>query len=82
MRAAFVIEFASLIIFGAHATMIVVISAVLARAFADSQRPRKYVPVLIDLVTISAAIQAAGYAHRTIDGALGYSTWPFVSLPM
>ena len=37
MPPSFVIEFASLLMFGAHATLLVAIAGALARGFADTQ---------------------------------------------
>ena len=81
MRASFVIEFASLLIFGAHAATVVAVANALARGFGDSQHAPAYQRTLIDLVIVSATIQAAGYVHLTVGDALGYSTWPFVLVP-
>jgi diguanylate cyclase (GGDEF)-like protein/PAS domain S-box-containing protein len=78
----FVIEFASLLFFGPHPAALVAVSGALARAFADSHRAPQYVWALVNLITVAAAIQAAGYVHRALGGALGHFTWPFQAVPI
>jgi len=82
MPASFVIEFLSLIIFGAHAATLVAIAAVAARAFADSERTPALIGTLTSVVTAAAATQAAGYVHLTLGGTLEQFTWPFQAVPI
>src|SRR5688572_29040631 len=82
MPPSFVIEFTSLIIFGAHATMLVAVAAALARAFADSQRPHTHMRTVMNVVTVAAATQAAGYVHQALGGTLGQFRWPFQAAPI
>ena len=82
MPPSFVIEFTSLIIFGAHAATLVAVAAALARAFADSQRPHAHVRTVMNIVTIAAATQAAGYVHQALGGTLGHFRWPFQAAPI
>ncbi len=82
MPASFVFEFISLIIFGAHAATLVVIAAVAARAFADSQRPPALLRTLTSVITVAAATQAAGYVHQALGGTLGQFRWPFQAVPI
>ena len=81
MPPSFVLEFTSLIIFGAHATLLVAIAAAIARAVADSPRA-DYVRTLLAVVTVAAATQAAGYVHLAAGGTLGQFTWPFEGAPI
>jgi diguanylate cyclase (GGDEF)-like protein/PAS domain S-box-containing protein len=82
MWPSFVIEFASLLLFGSHPATLVAVSGALARAFADSQRAPQYVWALLNLVTVAAATQAAGYAYHVLGGTLGHFTWPFQAAPI
>lgn len=83
MPPSFVIELISLLIFGAHVTMLVAIAGALARGFADSQRPHKYLRTLMHVVTVAAAIQAAGLVHHALRGTLGgHFSWPFQVVPI
>ncbi len=82
MAPSFVIEFTSLLIFGAHAAMLVAIAGALARGFADSQRPHKYIRTLMNVVTVAAATQAAGFVHQALGGTLGHFDWPFQAAPL
>ena len=77
MPPSFVIEFASLLIFGPHATLLVAIASALARGFADTQNAHRYLRTLMDVVTVAAAVEAAGLAHQSLGGTLGQFTWPF-----
>ena len=82
MRPSFVVEFGSLLLVGAHAATVVVVANTLVRALGDSQRPAAYLRTLMNDVVASAAIQAAGYVHRAVGDALGYSSWPLLAAPI
>ncbi len=81
MAPSFVFEFTSLIIFGAHATLLVAIPAAIARGVADSRRA-DHVRALLALVTAATATQAAGYVHLALGGTLGHFRWPFEGAPI
>ncbi|MEO5739906.1 MAG: EAL domain-containing protein [Vicinamibacterales bacterium] len=82
MAPSFVIELASLLTFGPYAALLVAIAGALARSCADSQRPHKYLRTVMHVVTVAAAIQAAGFAHKTLGGALGHFSWPYQVVPI
>jgi diguanylate cyclase (GGDEF)-like protein/PAS domain S-box-containing protein len=82
MSSSFVVEFTTLLIFGPHAATLVGVSGALAKACADSQRPPHYVWALVNLITVAAAIQGAGYAHHALGGTLGHFAWPFQAAPI
>ena len=82
MAPSFVIEFTSLLIFGAHVTMLVAIAGALARGFADSKRPHNYLRTLMNVVTVAVATQAAGFVHWALGGTLGRFEWPFQAAPL
>ena len=62
--------------------MLVAIAGALARGFADSKHPHKYIRTLMNVVTVAAATQAAGFAHRALGGTLGHFEWPFQAAPI
>jgi diguanylate cyclase (GGDEF)-like protein/PAS domain S-box-containing protein len=82
MAPSFVIEFTSLIIFGAHATLLVAIAAAIARSVDALRNPHKYLRTLMTVFTVAAATEAAGYAHQAFGGTLGRFNWPFEALPI
>src|SRR5215204_1649572 len=82
MEPSFIVEFTALLMFGAHAASLVAVAGALARGFADTDRPHKYLRTALNLATVAAAIQAAGFVHVTLGGALGHFTWPMQALPI
>jgi diguanylate cyclase (GGDEF)-like protein/PAS domain S-box-containing protein len=82
MPPSFVIEFTALVLFGAHATLLVAIAAALARSFDDRRRPDKSLRTLMHIVTVAAATQTAGYVHLALGGTLGRFRWPFDAAPV
>src|SRR5688572_13940039 len=61
MAPSFVVELATLLIFGVHAATLVAVAGVLGRAFADSQRTPDYRRTLLNVITAAAATQGAGF---------------------
>ena len=82
MPPSFVIEFTSLLIFGAHAALVVAIAGAIARGLAHSQRAHQYRRTLMNVVTVAAATQAAGFAHIALGGTLGHFAWPMQGIPL
>ena len=82
MPPSFVIEFTALLIFGAHAALVVAIAGAIARGFAHSQRAHQYRRTLMNVVTVAAATQAAGFAHIALGGTLGHFEWPMQGIPI
>ena len=82
MPPSFVIEFAALLIFGAHAALIVAIAGAIARGLSHSQRAHQYRRTLMNMVTVAAATQAAGAAHHALGGTLGHFEWPMQGIPI
>ena len=81
LRATFVIEFTSLMIFGPLPTMVVAGCGIVARAVTEYRlcRPLQFV---IHAATVLASLQAAGWAHRAFGGTLGAFVWPWQALPI
>jgi diguanylate cyclase (GGDEF)-like protein/PAS domain S-box-containing protein len=82
MPPSFIVELTSLLIFGAHAATLVAIAGALARGFADTHRPHAYLRTLMNVVTVAAATQAAGFVHQALGGTLGHFRWPLQAAPI
>ena len=81
MPLSFVIDFASLLLLGPHATMLVVGAGAVTKGFSDSHsQPLRR--MFSSAATLMVATQAAGLAHRALGGTLGQFTWPQQGLPI
>jgi diguanylate cyclase (GGDEF)-like protein/PAS domain S-box-containing protein len=78
----FVIDFASLLLVGPGATMLVSTAGALARGLAHSPHAPSVRQVLVTAATSNVAIQAAGLAYQTLGGTLGDFVWPWQVLPL
>jgi len=74
----FVIEFTALLLAGRTAATFVATFGVVLRGLAESQRRR----ILINLVTVIAATQAAGFVHAQLGGTIGHFAWPWQGVPI
>src|SRR5688500_14113877 len=81
MRPFFVVEFLSLLLFGPHLTMPVAAAGALFRGLT-AQPARQPWRIAADAATVIAAVQAAGWAHRTVGVTIGDPTWPWQTLPI
>jgi diguanylate cyclase (GGDEF)-like protein/PAS domain S-box-containing protein len=82
MPLAFVIHFASLLMFGPHVTMIVIAAGVATHVLADSQRTRPLDRTLVNAATTMVSIQLAGLVHGVLGGTHGYFVWPWQGVPI
>jgi diguanylate cyclase (GGDEF)-like protein/PAS domain S-box-containing protein len=82
MAPSFVVELATLLIFGVHAATLVAVAGVLGRAFADSQRTPDYRRTLLNVITAAAATQGAGFVHTSLGGSFGHFIWPYQAAPV
>ncbi len=82
MPPSFIINFTSLLLLGPHATTIVATAGAVMQGLADPQHHHRYRRVLVDAVTVVAAIQAAGFLHHVLGGTLGAFAWPQQGLPI
>lgn len=78
----FVIDFASLLLFGAPAMTIVATTGSLARVLSDSPRSHLFRRALVHAACGVAAAQAAGFAHARLGGTLGAFAWPWQAVPI
>jgi diguanylate cyclase (GGDEF)-like protein/PAS domain S-box-containing protein len=82
MPPSFVIDFTSLLLFGPGPTMVVAVAGAVAQWLADSERSHPIRRILLNAVTIVAATQLAGLAHRALGGTMGHFIWPFQGVPI
>lgn len=82
MPPSFVFEFTALLIFGPHVALAVAISAAIVRGVSDLDRPNQVFRILLGVVTVSGAIEAAGLVHRALGGTLGHFAWPLQGVPL
>ncbi|MCM3881136.1 MAG: EAL domain-containing protein [Vicinamibacterales bacterium] len=78
----FIVDFASLLLLGPNATMLVASAGVVTQGLADSRRqdlPRR---MFLNLATAMVAIQGAGVVYRLLGGTLGHFIWPNQGLPI
>ena len=76
---AFGIDFTSLLLFGAHPTMLVAIAGTVTRGLTSFRPPRQ---TLIRVAIALAATQAAGFIHRSLGGTTGELMWPWQAVPI
>ena len=77
MPPSFVIEFASLLLLGPNATLLVVTAGTVTQMRAHPLRR-----LLSNAVTIMVAVQAAGFGHRLLGGTTGGFVWPWQGVPI
>src|SRR5579859_1091473 len=82
MPPSFVIDFASLLLIGPNATMLVAAAGTVTQGLAGSQRARAPRRMLVSAGTVVIATQAAGLAHRALGGTMGHFTWPWQGVPI
>lgn len=75
----FVVEFASLLLLGPHATAGVVIAWTIALRLV---RPQPLRPLLARAAIAITAIEAAGFAHGALGGTAGGFVWPWQGAPI
>ena len=82
MPPSFVIEFASLLLLGPNATLVVVAAGTVTQRLADPQRRHPFRRLLVSTATVMVATQAAGFAHRSLGGTPGGFVWPWQGVPI
>ena len=82
MPPSFVLEFASLLIFGPHPAVLVAATAFVAQCVATVRRPFPCGRTAFGVATAAVAVEAAGIAHQALGGTLGYFTWPSQAVPI
>jgi diguanylate cyclase (GGDEF)-like protein/PAS domain S-box-containing protein len=82
MPPSFVIDFASLLILGPNATILVATAGSVTQGLVDSQPSHPTRRMLVNAATVMIATQAAGLAHRALGGTLGHFAWPWQGVPI
>jgi diguanylate cyclase (GGDEF)-like protein/PAS domain S-box-containing protein len=82
MPLAFVIHFASLLLFGPLVTMIVVTAGAAAYMLGDPLWTRPPERTLVNAATTIAALHVAGVVHVVLGGTHGHFVWPWQGVPI
>jgi diguanylate cyclase (GGDEF)-like protein/PAS domain S-box-containing protein len=82
MPLSFVIDFTSLLLFGPNATMFVATAGTVTQRLTDSPLSHPHRRIVVNVATVAAATQAAGFAHRALGGTMGHFTWPGQGVPI
>ena len=82
MPLSFVVDFASLLLLGPNATLLVAAAGSGTRGLADAQRPQQYFRMLMTVAIVLASTQAAGFAHLALGGTMGHFVWPWQGVPI
>ena len=82
MPPSFVIEFASLVLLGPNAALLVVFAGMVTPWRADPPRSHPLRRLLVNLATVTVATQAAGFGYRSLGGTTGGFTWPWQGVPI
>jgi diguanylate cyclase (GGDEF)-like protein/PAS domain S-box-containing protein len=80
MPPAFVVVFASLMLFGPHVATVVAAAAVLTPAFVFARTPHHQ--MLIDTGILVVATESAGFAFQATGGVPGVFDWPWQGVPI
>jgi diguanylate cyclase (GGDEF)-like protein/PAS domain S-box-containing protein len=78
----FVVDFASLLLFGPHAAMLVATAGLVTHALVNSHSSHSPRRVLFSAVTVLLPLQLGGLVHRTFGGTFGGFEWPWHGLPI
>ena len=82
MPLAFIIHFASLLLFGPLVTMIVVTAGTAAYMLGDPLWTRPPERSLMNAATTIAALHVAGVVHVVLGGTPGHFVWPWQGVPI
>ena len=82
MPPSFVVEFTALLLLGPHAASLVAVSGVGMQWLTDAQHQGRLRRALSNLVTVVAAVQAAGLLHMVVGGTTGSFASPGQAVPI
>jgi diguanylate cyclase (GGDEF)-like protein/PAS domain S-box-containing protein len=82
MPPSFIIDFTSLLLLGPNATMIVAAAGTVTQRLTDPEHSHPSRRMLLDVATVMAATQAAGFAHLAVGGTMGHFAWPGQGVPI
>jgi diguanylate cyclase (GGDEF)-like protein/PAS domain S-box-containing protein len=82
MSASFVIDFTSLLVFGAHATMPIAAAGALSQSLFGGARRNPLHRTLFNVACFIVTIAATGAVYRTFGGSTGHLAWPTAVSPL
>ena len=82
MPPSFVIDCASLLLLGPHATMLVATAGTVTQGLTGSSSSHPTRRMLVNTVTVMLAAQAAGLVYQALGGTMGHFMWPAQGLPI
>ena len=82
LRPAFVVEFTSLLMFGAQPTMLVAGCGLLTRDLSNPERSGRRWQRFVRPATVVVALQAAALAYDALAGPLAPLAWPWQAAPI
>jgi diguanylate cyclase (GGDEF)-like protein/PAS domain S-box-containing protein len=82
MKPLVVLEFVTLLLFGPHVATLVAIVNAIGQRLIDRARSQSAALLVADVVTSTAAIQAAGFVHQVLGGTTGHFAWPLQAAPI
>ena len=82
MPPSFIVDFTGLLLLGPHGASAVAVAGAVTQGIEDSNHSGRFRRVLINLVTVVGAIQAAGWVHQVSGGTPFTFTWPDQGVPI
>src|SRR5438093_4312976 len=82
MPLSFVVDFASLLLLGPNATLLVAAAGTVTQGLTDTRRPPPPFRLLMTVAIVLTATQAAGFAHAALGGTMGHFVWPWQGAPI
>lgn len=82
MPPSFVLNFASLLLLGPNAALLIAATAMVTQRLTDSQRSQPLLRMFVNAASVMVSIQAAGFAHQALGGTMGHFMWPGQGLPI
>ena len=76
MPPSFVVDLTTLLLLGPHAMTFVATAGAIMQGLTDREQPHRIRRVIVNVVTVVAAAQAAGLVHQALGGTIGTFTWP------
>jgi diguanylate cyclase (GGDEF)-like protein/PAS domain S-box-containing protein len=82
MPPSFVVDLTTLLVLGPHAMTVVATAGAVVRGLTDRKQPHRLRRVIVNVVTVVAAAQAAAVVHQALGGTIGVFKWPEQGLPI
>ena len=76
----FVIQFASLLLLGAHAATLIACAGIVMQRLTKRRQPTRL--VLVRIAGATTALQGAGFVYRAVGGVTGDLSWPTQAFPI